>query len=69
MNLTVVHEKSRHAMTLVDPCVVHGKNTHTMTLGVVHYMVCVKNTHAMTLVDQCVVCIEEHTSNDSSCGS
>ena len=50
MTLVVVHEKSRHAMTLVDPCVVIGKNTHAMTLGVVHDMVYGKNTHAMTLV-------------------
>ena len=45
MTLTMVNEKSRHAMTLVDPCVVYEKNTHPMTLGVVHE----KNTHAMTL--------------------
>ena len=32
MTLGVVHEKNRHAMTLVDPCVVHEKNTHAMTL-------------------------------------
>ena len=50
MTLTVVNEKSRHAMTLVDPCVVNEKNTHAMTLGVVHDMVCEKNRHAMTLV-------------------
>ena len=49
MTLAVVHEKSRHAMTLVDPCVVYEKNAHAMTLGVVHDMVCEKNTHAMTL--------------------
>ena len=52
-------------MTLVYPCVVHEKNTHAMTLGVVHE----QNTHAMTLVDPYVVCLEEHTCNDSSCGS
>ena len=49
MTLTVVNEKSRHAMTLVDPCVVNEKNTHAMTLRVVHHMVREKNTHAMTL--------------------
>ena len=32
MTLAVVDEKRRHAMTLVDPCVVHGKNTHAITL-------------------------------------
>ena len=47
MTLGVVHEKNRHAMTLVDPYVVHAENTHAMTLGVVHE----KNRHAMTLVD------------------
>ena len=62
MTLAVVHEKSRHAMTLVDPCVVHGKNTHAMTL-VDPCVVCGKNTHAMTQV----VCglWEEHTCNES----
>ena len=43
----VVHEKNRHVITLVDPCVVCEKNTHAVTLGVVHE----KNRHAMTLVD------------------
>ena len=65
MTLAVVHEKNRHAMTLVDPCVVCEKNTHAMTLGVVHE----KNRHAMTLVDPYVVCLEEHTCNDIGCGS
>ena len=51
MTLTMVNEKSRHAMTLVDPCVVCEKNTHAMTLGVVYD----KRTHAMTLVDPYVV--------------
>ena len=41
------------------------KNTHAMTLAVVHE----KNTHAMTLVDPYVVCLEEHTCNDTGCGS
>ena len=50
MTLAVVNEKSRHAMTPVDPCVVNEKNTHAMTLDVVDDMVCGKNTHAMTLV-------------------
>ena len=58
----MVHEKNRHAMTLA---VVHEKNTHAMTLGVVHE----KNRHAMTLVDPYVVCLEEHTCNDTRCGS
>src|SRR5215216_6500301 len=53
MTLAVVNEKSRHAMTPVDPCVVWEKNTHEMTLGVVHDMVCKKNTHAMTLAMVC----------------
>ena len=44
-------EKSTHAMTLVDPCVVCEKNTHAMTPVVVSE----KNTHTMTLVDPCVV--------------
>ena len=55
-------------MTPVDPCVVHEKNTHPMTL-VDPYVVHEKNRHAMTLVDPYVVCLEEHTCNDSSCGS
>ena len=50
MTLAVFHEKSRHAMTLVDPCVVNEKNTYAMTLGLIHDMDCEKNTHAMTLV-------------------
>ena len=33
MTLGVVHEKDKHAMTLVDPCVVCEKNRHAMTLG------------------------------------
>ena len=41
MTLGVVHEKNRHAMTLVDPCVVHEKNTHPMTL-VDPYVVCLE---------------------------
>ena len=78
MTLGVVHEKNRHAMTPVDPCVVYGSNrhamtlamvnennTHAMTLGVIHE----KNRHAMTLVDPYMVCLEEQTCNDSSCGS
>ena len=65
MTLGVVHEKNTHPMTLVDPYVVCGKNTHAMTLGVVHE----KNRHAMTLVDPYVVCLEEHTCNDTGCGS
>ena len=32
MTLVGVHEKNRHAMTQVDPCVVCEKNTHVMTL-------------------------------------
>ena len=36
MTLGVVHEKIRHAMTLVDPYVVHEKNRHAVKLGVVH---------------------------------
>ena len=79
MTLGVVHEKNRHAMTLVDPYVVCQENTHAMTLGVVHE----KNIHAMTLVDPCVVSeenthfndtggsicgmLKEHTCNDSGC--
>ena len=35
MALSVVHEKNRHAMTLVDPYVVHEKNLHAMKLVVV----------------------------------
>ena len=68
MTLGVVHEKNRHAMTLVDPCVVHEKNTHPMTL-VDPYVVHEKNRHAMTLVNPYVVCLEEHTCNDTGCGS
>ena len=49
MSLDVVHEKSRHAMTPVDPCVVYERNTHPMT-PVDPYIVCEKSTHAMTLV-------------------
>ena len=67
MILTVVNEKSRHAMTPVDPCVVYGSNRHAMTLAVVHE----KNRHAMALVDPCVV-HEKNTSSDtggSLCGS
>ena len=41
MTLGVVHEKSRHAMTLVDPYVVHEKNKHAMTL-VDPYVVCLE---------------------------
>ena len=52
MTLAVVHEKNRHAMTLVDPCVVCEKNTHVMTLAVVHE----KRTHPMTMVYTSVVC-------------
>ena len=52
MTLGVVHEKNRHAMTLVDPYVVHEMNRL-----------------AMTLVDPYVVCLEEHTCNDTGCGS
>ena len=63
MTLALVHEKNRHAMTLVDPCVVCEKNTHAMTL-VDPYVVCEKNTHAMTLVDPYVVCGKEHTCNE-----
>ena len=43
VDLCVVHEKNRHAMTPVDPYVVCEKNRHAMTLDVV----CEKNTHAM----------------------
>ena len=64
MTLAMVNEKSRHAITLVDPCVVCEKNTHAITLGVVHE----KNRQAMTLMDPYVVCLEEQTCNDSSCG-
>ena len=67
MNLDVVHEKSRHAMTPVDPYVVCEKNTHAMTLVVVSE----KNIHAMTLVDPCVVSVENTHFNDtggSICG-
>ena len=49
MNLAVVNEKNRHAMTLMDPYVVCEKNTYAMTLVVVND----KNTHVMTLVDPC----------------
>ena len=81
MTLGVVHENNRHAMTLVDPCVVYGSNRHAMTLAVIHeknrhamtlvdpYVVHEKNRHAMTLVDPYVVCLEEHTCNDTGCGS
>ena len=48
--------------------VVHEKNTHPMTL-VDPYVVHEKNRHAMTLVDPYVVCLEEHTCNDTGCGS
>ena len=65
MTLAVVHEKNKHAITLVDPCVVGKKNKHAMTLGVVHE----KNTHPMTLVDPYVVCLEEQTCNHTGCGS
>ena len=41
--------------------VVHENNRHGMTPGVVHE----KNRHAMTYV----VCLEEHTCNDTGCGS
>ena len=41
MTLGVVHEKNRHAMTLVDPYVVHEKNRHGMTL-VDPYVVCLE---------------------------
>ena len=83
MTLGVVHEKNKHAMTLVDPYVVCGRNIHAMTLVVVHEknrhamtlvdpcVVHEKNTHAMTLVDPYVVCLEEQTCNDtggSTCG-
>ena len=61
----MVCEKNTHAMTLA---MVHGKSRHAMTL-VDPSVVCDKNTHAMTLVDPDVVCLEEHTCNDSSCGS
>ena len=65
MTLGAVHEKNRHAMTSVDPCVVYGSNRHAMALVVVHE----KNRHAMTLVEPYVVCLEEHTCNDSGSGS
>ena len=52
VTLGVVHEKNRHGMTPVDPCVVHKKNRH-----------------AVTPVDPYVVCLEEHTYNDTGCGS
>ena len=65
MTLAVVHEKNTHEMTLVDPYEFYERNKHAMTLAMVHE----KNTHAMTLVDPYVVCLEEHTCNDSSCGS
>ena len=55
-------------MTLVDPCVVHEKNTHPITL-VDPYVVHEKNRHEVTLVDPYVVCLEEHTCNDTGCGS
>ena len=61
----MVHEKNTHAMTLG---VVHEKNTHAMTL-VDPYVVHEKNRQAMTLVDPYVVCLEEHTCNDTGCGS
>ena len=47
---------------------VHEKNTHAMTL-VDPYVVHEKNRQAMTLVDPYVVCLEEHTCNDTGCGS
>ena len=65
------YEESIHAMTLVDsmtlvdPYVVCHNNTHAMTLVVVSK----KSKHAMTLVDPYVVCLEEHTCNDTGCGS
>ena len=68
MTLGVVHEKNKHAMTMVYPYVVYEKNRHPMTLCVVHE----KNKHAMTLVDPCVVCLEEQTcyaTSGSMCGS
>ena len=68
MTLGVVHEKNIHAMTLVDPCVVQEKNTHPMTL-VDPYVVHEKNRHGVTPVDPYVVCLEEHTCNDTGCGS
>ena len=61
----MVYEKNTHAMT---PYVVHEKNTHPMTL-VDRYVVHEKNRHAVTPVDPCVVCLEEHTCNDTMCGS
>ena len=61
MTLGVVYENNTHAMTLVYPYVVCENNRHAMTLDVVHE----KHTHAMTLVDP----YEEHTCNDTSCGS
>ena len=57
----VVNEKNIHAMTYV----VCLEDTHAMIVGVVHE----KNRHAMTLVDPYVVCLEEHTYNDTRCGS
>ena len=47
---------------------VHEKNTHPMTL-VDPYVVHEKNRHAVTPVDPYVVCLEEHTCNDTGCGS
>ena len=63
-----VVEGSRHAMTPVDRCVVHEKSTHPMTLAN-PYVVHKKNRQGMTLVDPYVVCLEEHTCNDTGCGS
>ena len=61
----MVCEKNTHPMTL---SVVHEKNTHPMTL-VDPYVVHEKNRHEVTPVDPCVVCLEEHTCNDTRCGS
>ena len=55
-------------MTPVDPCVVHEKNTHPMTL-VDPYVVHENNRHVVTPVDPYAVCLEEHTCNDTGCGS
>ena len=61
----MVCEKNKDAMILV---LVHENNTHAMTL-VDPYVVHEKNKHAMTLVDPYVVCLEEHTCNETGCGS
>ena len=65
MTLAVVHEKNKHTMILVDPCVVCKKNTHAMTPGVVHE----KDTHPMALAISMCGLWKEQTCNHTGCGS